>query len=114
MDVDSVLERIGELGLAQLTIVTILAASQLYTGMNQIVLPLVSLNPGWSCVVYTEPSSGGFSAVNNSRCVHYENNMCTPKFAGNYSSIVTEVSDCFINTLLFLACVSGCMVSRFV
>ena len=91
MDVDEVLERIGEFGPAQRKIFFVIGLTQLYMTISTFAMSFVGIDPGWECVVGNQ---GNNSVIPNSsnKCLHYELGDCNPHYSNDFTSIVTEVN----------------------
>ena len=84
MDVDSVLEEIGELGPAQLKIVGLVNLASVVCAFHFLVFSFITADPGWFC-----PEN---NQTELESCAIVEEGTCTPKYYGNnFTSIVSEV-----------------------
>ena len=92
MDIDEVLEKIGDFGPSQRKIYYLLSLSQLW--MSTIVLSpsFIGLDPGWNCVpMVDEGIQLQVVADSHSKCRYYEQGSCTPEYSTEFTSIVTQV-----------------------
>ena len=88
MDIDEVLEKIGDFGPSQRKIYYLLSLTYLW-GATIVLLPsFIGLDPGWRCVV---DKSNQLQADIRSRCRFYEQGSCTPDYSTEFTSIVTQV-----------------------
>ena len=85
MDVDEVLEKIGDFGPSQRKIYYFISLTHLWMAITSLLHSFIGADPGWSCAgnkVVTDPSN---------RCQYYEQGTCTPDYSTDFTSIVTQV-----------------------
>ena len=90
MDVDEVLEKIGDFGPSQRRIYYLICLTHLWIPTVILLPSFTGVDPGWSCVV---DESNQLQAVTDihSRCRYYEQGSCTPDYSTEFTSIVTQV-----------------------
>lgn len=91
MDIESALVKIGGFGPAQKKIFYSVGLLQSLCAVHLLSMPFIGADPGWSCHVQTEDGARGL-VEEAEKCLSYEQSGCTPVYAKEFTSIVTEVS----------------------
>ena len=99
MDVDEVLEKIGDFGPSQRKIYYLVSLSNIWMAIFILSPSFIGLDPGWSCVPMVDESiqpqvvadSKSALADSHSKCRYYEQGSCTPEYSTEFTSIVTQV-----------------------
>ena len=88
MDVDEVLEKIGDFGPSQRRIYYLISLTNLWMPIFILLPSFIGADPGWSCDV---DESNQLQTDFRSRCRCYEQGSCTPDYSTEFTSIVTQV-----------------------
>ena len=91
MDIDEVLEKIGDFGPSQRKIYYLVSLSHLWMSTIVLLPSFIGLDPGWSCVPMVEESNQLHVTDSHNKCRYYEQGSCTPEYSTEFTSIVTQV-----------------------
>ncbi len=85
MEIDSAMEKIGELGPAQMKIVCLANLAHVICGFHVLVFSFIATDPGWFCPQNKDQDGLG-------DCTLVEEGTCTPEYyTKNFTSIISEV-----------------------
>lgn len=87
MDVDEILQRVGEFGPSQWKIHLLLCLSVTFTAITTLNLAFIGSDPGWTCAFI----EGGAHTAPDQQCYYYDKGECKPVYSNDFTSIVTEV-----------------------
>ena len=92
MDIDGVLEKIGDFGPSQKKIYYLVSLTHLWMATIILLPSFTGVDPGWRCVADGSNQLRVVTSTDiHSRCRYYEQGSCTPDYSTEFTSIVTQV-----------------------